>query len=527
MKLYSAKSALHSTLIAVAVFAGSIALSYPAMAFQGDGDGPTGQVIPNMGRQITPTAPVDSRFEYLDPDLPGFPDYVAGQAVSTVVSPSKTTLLILTTGYNRLNDSSGNQVNSASTEYVFIYDISTRLPVKRQVIQVPNTYSGIVFDPSGTTFYVSGGVDDDIHIYDLANGVWAERTSSPLKLGHTAGVGLAVSPAASGLAISADGKTLVVTNYYNDSITVLKNASGTWSKLAELDLRPGIIDPAKSGVPGGEYPYWVVINSNTNKAYVSSIRDREIDVISLAGTPTLTDRIKVVGQPNKMVLNAAGSLLYVAEDESDTVDVIDTAMNDIRNTIHVGNVAAIVAPHSRPLTGNNTNGVTLSPDEKTLYVTNGNSNDVAVVNLNGTNEQATVAGLIPTGWYPTSVSLNANGTYMYVVNAKSPTGANPGYCHGGVLPTSPSSTCEASNEYDLQLIKAGFQSFPVPAAAQLTTLTAQVAVNNNFARTANTLAPAIMKFLQGKIKHVIYIIKENRTYDQYWETCRRVMVTRT
>jgi YVTN family beta-propeller protein len=513
MSLDVTKRLLRSTLI-MTVVAGFITLSHPAMAFQGDGDGPGAQVIPNVGRQITPTAPANSRFEYLDPDLPGFPDYVAGQAVSTVVSPNKTTLLILTTGYNLLNDSSGKQVNSASTEYVFVYDISTPVPVKRQVIQVPNTYSGIVFDPSGTTLYVSGGVDDDIHIYDLTNGVWAERTSSPLKLGHTAGVGLAVSPAAAGLAISADGKTLVVTNYYNDSITVFKNTSGAWSKLTELDLRPGIIDPKKSGVPGGEYPYWVVINSKTNTAYVSSIRDREIDVIGLAGTPTVTDRIKVVGQPNKMVLNAAGSLLYVAEDESDTIDIIDTVTNDIANTIHVGSSAAIIRPHGRSLTGNNTNSVTLSPDEKTLYVTNGNSNDVTVVNLDSASGQPTTAGLIPTGWYPTSVSLNANGTYMYVVNAKSPTGANPGHCHGDVVPSLPSSACSASNEYDLQLIKAGLQSFPVPTPTQLATLTARVAANNNFARAANTQVPAMMKFLQGKIKHVIYIIKENRTYDQ-------------
>ena len=70
-------------------------------------------------------------------------------------------------------------------------------------------------------------------------------------------------------------------------------------------------------------------------AYVSSIRDREIDVVSLSGTPAVTARIPVKGQPNKMTLNAAQSLLYVADDQSDTVEVIDTAKNAILETIPV------------------------------------------------------------------------------------------------------------------------------------------------------------------------------------------------
>ena len=96
-------------------------------------------------------------------------------------------------------------------------------------------------------------------------------------------------------------------------------------------------------MPGGEYPFWVVVKGNgpSATAYVSSIRDREIDVVSLSGAPAVTARIPVKGQPNKMTLNAAQTLLYVAEDQSDTVDVIDTATNTILETIPV------IAPASR------------------------------------------------------------------------------------------------------------------------------------------------------------------------------------
>ncbi len=79
-------------------------------------------------------------------------------------------------------------------------------------------------------------------------------------------------------------------------------------------------------------------------------------------------------------------------------------------------------------------------------------------------------------------------------------------------PDSP--TCYASNEYNPQLIKAGLQSFPRPTAAQLATLTAQVATNNRFSNTESDNDAAVMAAVRQGIQHVIFIIKENRTYDQ-------------
>ena len=182
-------------------------------------------------------------------------------------------------------------------------------------------------------------------------------------------------------------------------------------------------------MPGGEYPFWVAVKGNgaSATAYVSSIRDREIVVVNLSGQlPAVTARIPVKGQPNKMTLNAAQSLLYVAEDQSDTVDVIDTTKNAIVETIPVIAPASVLPSALAQYTGANPNSVTLSPDEKQLYVTNGNLNCIAVVALGGTNSGDQVVGLIPTGWYPNSVSFSGDGNMVYVVNGKSPTGANPG-----------------------------------------------------------------------------------------------------
>ena len=288
-----------------------------------------------------------------------------------------------------------------------------------------------------------------------------------------------VAPMAAGVAISNDGQMLVVANYFNDSITVFTGGLSAWTAQwtkdalgnpvsaqggegtlqgTELDLRPGMaVKSPTPGTPGGEYPFWVVMTGSVAgmnvKAYVSSIRDREIDVVSMYActaplvctfNPSVTARIPVKGQPNKMTLNKAGTLLYVAEDQSDTVDVIDinpgdvgspsqnqpATVNTVIETIPVIAPPADLASFSlTQYTGANTNSVTLSPDETHLYVTNGNLNNIAVVALTGTHYGDQVVGLIPTGWYPNSVSISNDGTWAYAVNMKSPTGANPDECY--------------------------------------------------------------------------------------------------
>ncbi|MEI6914825.1 MAG: beta-propeller fold lactonase family protein [Armatimonadota bacterium] len=497
----------------------------------GISSGNTAQSLPNMGQQITPLAPAGARFVPMNPNLPDKPGWLAGQAVTTVVSPDRKTLLVLTSGYNRVYNSP-TPIPSwpDSNEYVFIYDISAPAPIKKQVVQIPNTYNGITFDPSGKAFYVCGGVNDNVHVITLgANGVWGEKPGSALVLGHAMGNGLSgsgdvgagsinlqigVKPCASGVAISDDGKTLVVANYYNDSITMFTGGLGNWSAGRELDLRPGKINAANAGIPGGEYPFWVVVKGNGSSAtaYVSSIRDREVVVVNLGATPTVTTRIRVKGQPNKMTLNSAQSLLYVVEDQSDTIDIVDTTKNTIIETIPVIAPASVVPSSLAKYTGANSNSATLSPDEKQLYVTNGNLNCIAVVALGGKDGGSKVVGLIPTGWYPNSVSFSGDGNWMYSINGKSPTGANPGlrYCYGPPTHTSG----WTSNQYNPQLTRAGLQIFPRQGMDQLKTLTAQVAVNNRFSHTQSANEARIMAMVRKGIKHVIFIIKENRTYDQ-------------
>ena len=223
-----------------------------------------------------------------------------------------------------------------------------------------------------------------------------------------------------------------------------------------------------------------------------------------------------------MIFNKDHSRLFVANGNDDSVSVINTSTNAVAETISVVAPASTFA-NTANVKGANPNALALSPDEKTLYVTDGATNAVAVVQRDPSGvAPSSIVGLIPTGWYPTAVSPSADGSYLYVTNAKSV----PGPACEDILTTAwgplgtldaggptPDQHCWNGNEYVWQLETAGLLGAPTPSTATLANLTAQVAQNDKFAATTAT-ADATMTFLKSKIKHVIYVIKENRTFDQ-------------
>ena len=461
------------------------------------------------GQLITPLAPTDAVFTRLNPHLKDFPNYTVGQAIKLAISPDGKTLLVLTSGYNRLNNAQGIRVAADSNEYVFVFDISHGKLRQTQVFQVPNTFVGLVFSPDGKQFYVSGGVDDDVHTFAKTGDRWDE-SGAPVPLGHKVGVGIRQKPTVANLAVTADGKYLVAADIYNDAISIVD--LGSRAKVGELDLRPGIINPAQTGIAGGESPFDVAIKGNST-AYVSSLRDREVDVVDISSpsSPKLLTRIPVQGNPNTMVLNPAQTRLYVAADNSDRVSVIDTTTNRVLETMRTTAPAGLLRG-PRQLPGAAPNSLVLSPDQKTLYVTNGGMNAIAVISLEP-GQTHRVMGLIPTGWYPQSIGISRDGKTLYDVNSKSDPGPNPLY-DGTPIPVGLYRAHQSVNQYILQLEKAGLQSFPVPNRTELARLTQRVAANDYLATLPNQSDEQMMAALHQRIHHVIYIVKENRTYDQ-------------
>ncbi len=476
----------------------------------------TPELLPT-GQSITPTAAPGANFQKLNPGQAGHPERFVGDAVSTVLSPDGNTLLVLTSGYNQWYDAAGKKDLTLSTEYIFVFDVKTNVPRRRQAIPIPNAFGGIAWHPDGARFYVAGGVDDVIRSYAKNADIWAE-SGSAIPLGHSAGLGLAVKPMAAGVAVTQDGKRLVVANYENDSVSIVDLV--TRKVTAELDLRPGKSDPARAGTPGGEFPYGVVVRGNS-RAYVSSVRDREIVVVDLDAKGHVAAHIALHGNPNRMALNRAGTRLYVAEDNSDTLAAVDTATNQVLAELGVTAPREILSKLSG-FKGSNPNSIALSRDEKTAYVTLGGANAVAVVRLAPDGLPTSVAGLIPTGWYPHSVSLNRAGTALFVSNGKSSTGPNPGACRNNLGKNEEKeknqeerARCHASNQYALQLTQGGLLNVPVPPAAALAELTRRVSLNNRWTEImASNAASERLRALRGKIRHVIYIVKENRSYDQ-------------
>jgi YVTN family beta-propeller protein len=477
-------------------------------ACSGKSSPPSGPAQVSTGQAITPIASPGSTFQTLNPGLKDFPGFVAGQPISEAISPDRKTLLVLTSGYNNNYDNFGNVLVADSNEYVFVFDVSVNPPLQKQVLQVPNTYAGIAFAPDGSKFYVSGGGDDQLHVFAQASGAWAEASGSPIALGHTSANGLAQGPLATGVGATADGKRAVVANRYNDSITVVDLVGN--KVAAELDLRPGK-SGGVSGTAGGEYPNSVAIVGSST-VYVSSERDREIVVVDISGaTPAVKTRLSVKGNPNKMTLNKAQTTLYVACDNSDLISVIDTTSNQVAGSISTVAPAGVLT--ATQYSGASPNGLALSPDEATLYVTNRGTNSVAVISVSA----AAVIGLIPTAWYPSDVAVGQGGAMLYVVNTKSMPGPNGGNCLGyQTVPCPVKSTpvAFAPNQYVENLNKGGFAAIPAPNAAVLAMLTAQVAKNNSFNFSPSATDASTMAALRSNIKHVVYVVKENRTYDQ-------------
>ena len=382
--------------------------------------------------------------------------------------------------------------------------------------------------PNSQTIYAAGGCDDAVYAYTNNGGTFA--LTSQIPLGHAlngcvantanrTGLGIGVEPNVAGLAISADGKTLVAVNNYNDSISVINTA--TASVQYEYDLRPYSTSGAPAGTKGGTFPFAVVLNGNV--AYVGADRDREVIAVNLAGNGSLLARIALDGNPNGMALSADGSTLFVAQDNQDQVAVIDTKSNTLTHKIDTRGPARLNFPANTP--GAAPTAVSINSATNTLYAVNAGSNSLAVIPLSGPQAFTTV-GLLPTAYDPTDVAFSADGSWIYVINGKSDTGPNSLYGYGNmafiqfVQVDPPESNSDESkelnsnNQYQFQLEHASLVSARVPAEDDLWDLTALVAANNGYLSQPSRKDEAVMSLLHSKIKHVIYIVKENRTFDQ-------------
>jgi YVTN family beta-propeller protein len=272
------------------------------------------------------------------------------------------------------------------------------------------------------------------------------------------------------------------------------------------------------------YPYGLVVLETGKKAraYVSCWNDSSVAVISLNGKAAVQKFIGVDRHPTAMLPNAEGTRLFVANSNADSVSVIDTGADQEIERIDVR-----LAENA--LVGASPEGIALSEDEKTLYVANAHSNAVAVVSLsekargaksssrNDEGAKSKILGFIPTGQYPSAVAL-ADGK-LFIGNGKG-TGFEPSsmrVSNSGFTPNPPNAAFPANAEknrqggqYSGSIVSGNINMAALPDDPTLAHYTQQTMQNDGLL----DFAPPKLFAAESPVKHVVYIIKENRTYDQ-------------
>jgi len=475
---------------------------------------PAVQQLPT-GQALTPEAAPGAQFDPLVTHIGPFPDYIADGAAAIATSPANSRgprdMLVLTSGFNRYVGANGKVVRAQAMQYVLRYRIDARGSRLVQTLAVPNSFGGIAWLPDGRGFIVGGGVDDMVHVFArliLAPDYGMFTEISTIALGHAAGIGAHVKPQAAGVAVSPDGTRALVANYYNDSVSLLDLAAKR--VIAEQDLRPGKIDPQQAGVPGGEFPF-SVIWTDAGRAWVSAPRDRQLVALEVTATSIrVAGRVATLGEPTALLRDASRHRLIATEDNADRIAVVDLASGRL-----IAEPRIALPGLEKPNKGLNPNGLAQLPDGR-LLVTLGGINALAVM----APDAAAVQGLIPTGWYPSAVGFSAGSTRqpprIFVANRKSPPGPNPLGCVPDVaFYRGQPDACGKDNQYIYQLEKAGLLQFPLPGPRALAATTLQAASNIGLPDAATrAAADTKMAAIRTRIKHVVFIIKENRTYDQ-------------
>ena len=396
----------------------------------------------------------------------------------------------------------GNTVYVKNINNLLVVDaVSWRI---KQTLKYPASGAsmhGIAVARNGSHVYVTGSGNE---LYD-----WSVATNGFLSFSRTLALPAKSDPC--GLALSADGKTAYV-------CLSIKNS------LAVVDLSNGIVS---SQIQVGVAPWNVVLSRDGNKAYVTDWGGRfpsggEITATS-AGTPVVVDgrgvassgrvsfvdlisgeetsQVEVGLHPSDLIMSHDGQTLFVANANSDTVSVLDVLTAQARETI-------LIRPEPSLPFGSEPDGLALSSDGATLYVTCAGNNAVALVQLaDGRNKSGRVKGFFPTDWYPGAIAVKSDTAI--VVNVKGL----------GSRQINPKSRSHSGGDF-----LGTVDRIPIPSGRQLTRCTAEVIkqaripeiklVSQSPNKRAQPVPVPARVGEPSSFQHVLYILKENKTYDQ-------------
>jgi YVTN family beta-propeller protein len=428
---------------------------------------------------------------------------ISDMALKMVVSPDKKRLVAVSGGF--------------SDTGLTLYDLAMQKVT--QFLPLKESFNGLVFSRDGRRIFVSGGDTGLVHVFDYADGKATPAT--PVAPASVAGAVPSATDAGpvflAGLTIHPATGRLYVCNEANHEIWVLH---------PDTLVREAVI-------PTGQHPHSCIVGADRKHLYVTNWGSRSVTIIDLAKIRRVRD-ITVGLRPNDLALAPDGRL-FVACSGDNTVHVINTgkletegeAASPARRLWEGTREVISTSLYPQSLEGSTPVALTVSPDGKTLFVVNADNNNVMVVDIsNRLLEEARergetislVNGFIPVGWYPTAVAVSPDNQTLFVANGK-------GLQSRANFPATTSDPRSANKsppyDYIARTFEGSISAIPRPDTAQMVAYTAQVRRNSPYTPEWLTRAPipseSVIPAKVGDpcpIKYVLYIIKENRTYDQ-------------
>jgi YVTN family beta-propeller protein len=376
----------------------------------------------------------------------------------------------------------------------------------RQFLPLRSSWNGLAFSKDGKTIYVGGAGSGRIHVFNYNAGTAAALTSvKPLKDESDCFIaGLAVHP--------VTGK-LYVCNEANHELLVLQ------PDTLALETR----------LPVGQHPHSCIFAGDKRHLYVSNWGNRSVSVVDTRTNRRLRD-INVGLRPNELALAPDGRL-FVACAGDNTVHVIqtqtvekpDSGPSPTQRPPENSREIIVTSLYPDSPEGSTPDAVAVSPDGKTLFVANADNNAVMVADLSDANVTS-VKGFIPTGWYPTALLASPDGRTLLVANGKGLRSRpnSPPQLENPRLPRKSSAF-----DYIGRTLEGSISRIALPDGPKLAAYTGQVRQNSPYTPEMFQHAPiqseSIIPEQVGAacpIKYVLYIIKENRTYDQVFGDLR-------
>ncbi|MBB6051361.1 bifunctional YncE family protein/alkaline phosphatase family protein [Armatimonas rosea] len=379
--------------------------------------------------------------------------------------------------------------------------IDTATGALKQQVKFGRTHAGLVWSPDGGTLFICGGNSGLIQVLTKqADGSYAP--GAPLTVLDTKPIAAGTKKAKrqsgvylGGITLAPSGKRLYAADLTSDTIVAL-NTDGTEKIERELEdgARPGALRPTADG-----------------KYLLCALWGKAQVLVLDAATLETKRTLKVGAHPNDLLLASDGRL-FVSCGNDDSVYVFDFANLDVSASVRdedspqLEKIVTRLPQQSSP--GATPSSLALSPDEKTLYVACSDINAVAVI-ATERRGGSKVAGFIPTAHYPTTVTVSSDGKKLFIGSSKGVgTGANPS--------EKPDPEYARGFSYILSLLSGVVSTVPTPDAKQLADHTRKCLANVPKVREPKPGSSAIPSKLgeRSPIEHVLYIIKENRTYDQ-------------